>query len=81
MPRHSREDALTEREFELLYQSISEMKSSKQLETKFIMMCAGRMGMRGGEIAHIRNEWIDTSTHTIEISNTSAARELRFKYR
>jgi len=67
MARHSREDALTEREFELLYQSISEMKSSKQLETKFIMMCAGRMGMRGGEIAHIRSEWIDTSTHTIEI--------------
>ena len=40
MARHSREDALTEREFELLYQYISEMKSSKQLETKFIMMCA-----------------------------------------
>lgn len=67
MPRHSREDALTEREFELLYQSISEMKSSKKIETQFIMMCAGRMGMRGGEIAHIRKEWIDTSTHTIDI--------------
>ena len=67
MTRHSREDALTERQFEILYQSIDEMKPSKQLETKFIMMCAGRMGMRAGEIAHIRKDWIDTSTHTIKI--------------
>jgi len=67
MTRHSREDALTERQFELLYQSIDDMKTSKRLETKFILMCAGRMGMRAGEIAHIRKNWIDTSTHTIEI--------------
>jgi len=67
MTRHSRKDALTERQFELLYQSVDDMKSSKQLETKFILMCAGRMGMRAGEIAHIREDWIDTSTHTIEI--------------
>lgn len=67
MTRHSREDALTERQFELLYQSIDDMKTSKRLETKFILMCAGRMGMRAGEIAHISKNWTDTSTHTIEI--------------
>ena len=54
MTRHSREDALTERQFKILYQSVDEIKPSKQLET---------------------------TRAYIGSSDTSAARELRFKYR
>jgi len=67
MPRYSKEDALTEREFELLLKAANEMDGEKQFETKFILVCAGRMGLRSGEIAHIRKEWIDMSTHTLNI--------------
>lgn len=67
MPRYSKEDALNEREFELLLQSIGKMKEEKQFETKFILVCAGRMGLRSGEIAHITSDWIDMATHTLEI--------------
>lgn len=67
MPRHSKQDALSEREFELLLRAVPKLKEQKQLETRFILMCAGRMGMRGGEIAHISEDWIDRSKHVLEI--------------
>lgn len=67
MARYSKEDALNEREFELLLRATERMKEEKRFETKFILVCAGRMGMRGGEIAHIKSDWIDMATHTLNI--------------
>ena len=69
MTRHSREDALTERQFEILYQSVDGMKPSKQLETPHSLMST--MGW----------ETLETARAYIGSSDTSAARELRFKYR
>lgn len=67
MVRYSREDALTEREFVLLLEGAERMKEWKQLQTKFIIMASGRMGMRGGEIAHINQEWVNSANNTISI--------------
>jgi integrase len=67
MVRYSREDALTEREFVLLLEAVDKMKEQKQLETKFILMAAGKLGMRGGEIAHIRESWMNKHENLIEI--------------
>jgi integrase len=68
MVRYSRDDALTEREFVLLLESTNKLKEQKQLETKFILMAAGRLGLRGGEIAHIDESWVNESEKTISVS-------------
>lgn len=67
MVRYSREDALTEREFVLLLEATDELKESKQLQAKFILMAAGRLGMRSGEIAHIDNSWVNKHQGLISI--------------
>lgn len=65
--RYSREDALSEREFVLLLEGAERLKEWKQLQTKFVIMAAGRMGMRGGEIAHVSTDWVNESKNTISI--------------
>lgn len=67
MVNYSRDDALSEREFILLLEAVDDMKQPKQLQTRFILMAAGRMGMRGGEIAHINQSWVNEYDNLIEI--------------
>lgn len=67
MVRYSREDALTDKEFVQLLEGAREMKEPFDLQARFILMAAGRMGMRGGEIAHISKEWVDKNMHLISI--------------
>lgn len=67
MVRYSRDDALTEREFVLLLESTNKLKPQKQIETKFILMAAGRLGLRGGEIAHIDQSWVNESEKMIRV--------------
>jgi integrase len=65
--RHSREAALTEREFELLYEASHRLDQPYRLEAQFVITAAGRLGFRAGEIAHMRRSWVDMNTQMIHV--------------
>lgn len=65
--RHTKEDALTDLEFELLLDESYRLKPKRDLETRFILLIGGRLGLRRGEIAHMRREWIDWRKRRIDI--------------
>lgn len=67
MQRYSREDALPEREYVLLLESTRRLPYPKSLQARFVIMAAGRMGMRSGEIAHIDRSWVNFAENTITI--------------
>lgn len=65
--RHCREDALTEREYELLLEGAREMDGYRGVEARFIIAVAGRLGLRAGEIAHMRESWVDWRQTMLQI--------------
>lgn len=65
--RHSREDALSETEFEKLYDASFQLKPDMDLESRLILMLGGRLGLRRGEIAHLEADWIDWRQSRIDI--------------
>ncbi|MFP8891828.1 tyrosine-type recombinase/integrase (plasmid) [Natrialbaceae archaeon A-CW2] len=67
MTRHSREDALTNREFELLLEGAMELPEPQDREARLIILLGGRLGLRPGETAHLRSEWVDTRAGMITI--------------
>jgi hypothetical protein len=50
--RHTHEDVLTDREFELLIEACRELPEPHDFQARFICLAAGRLGLRGGELAH-----------------------------
>lgn len=66
---HSKDRALSDFEFELLIDESYKLDAKQDLETRFILLVAGRLGLRRGEIAHMREEWIDWRNRRIEIPN------------
>jgi len=64
---HSKADALDDREFELLLEGAEQLKDYFALEAKFVILVAGRLGLRAGEICHMKEEWIDSRRRMIEI--------------
>ena len=70
--RHSREDALTNRQFEILVESTYGIKESQRLECRTALYLAGKCGLRGGEIAHLTEEWVDWNEKIIEIPEHDA---------
>lgn len=65
--RHCRADALSEREYEQLYEGAQQMDDYRGLEARFIVVVAGRLGLRAGEIAHCRESWIDWRQDMIQV--------------
>lgn len=63
--RHSKEDALNNREFEHLLAGARELDEYESLQARFVIFMAGRLGMRRGEIAHITREWVDWNRNMI----------------
>jgi len=60
MVHQAKEDALRPKAFEQLVASTYRMdKDYFELETRMILFAAGRLGMRSGEIAHMRSGWIN----------------------
>lgn len=60
--RHSKEDALSEREFELLLQGARELGATnyyRACDPEFVVYVLGRLGLRRGELAHLEESWID----------------------
>lgn len=68
MVKHSKDSALSPREFELLYQGAQRIeKPTQRLEAKFGILVAGRLGLRVGEIVHMVEDWINWRQRRIEI--------------
>lgn len=67
MVRHSHQDALDEQTFERLVDATYELKPPFDAETQFILFAGGRLGMRAGEISHIRESWVDWDRNVIQI--------------
>lgn len=65
--RHSHEDALTDREFIQLLEGCEQLPDPYRFEARFICLIAGRLGLRGGEIAHLQTEWLDWDRKHIRI--------------
>lgn len=65
--RHSREDALSDRQFEKMVTATYQMKESQKLEARTALYLTGKCGMRGGELAHLDVSWINWADKIIEI--------------
>lgn len=65
--RHAHEDALNEREFEELLDGAQELTPPQNLESTLIIHLSGKLGMRIGEIAHLRRSWVDLEQGLIEV--------------
>lgn len=67
MTQHCRNDALAERQFEFLLEAANRLPSPQKFEARLCILLAGRLGLRGGEIAHFSEEWIDLDRRMIDI--------------
>jgi len=65
--RHAHEDALSENEFDELLDGAAELTPPQNLEATFIIHLSGKLGMRIGEIAHLRRSWVDLEQGLIEV--------------
>lgn len=57
--RHTHQDALSDREFEQLLTACEQLPEPRRFEARCICLHAGRLGLRGGEIAHLTTEWVE----------------------
>lgn len=67
MTRHSREDALREEEFDRLVGACDRLDEPFDAECLWVVVAAGRLGLRAGEISHMRSEWVNWERSAIEI--------------
>lgn len=66
--RHCKEDALSPREFERFFESTYRIDDTLVgLQARFIAVCAGRLGLRAGEIVHMDESWVDAKNEQINI--------------
>lgn len=65
--RHSHEDVLNDREFELLLDACGELPDPRGFAGRFICLLGGRLGLRAGEIAHFNSSWLDWNRKLIRI--------------
>ncbi len=71
--QHSKENALDEREFELLLEGARELSTSPYYydpDPELTIYLLGRLGLRRGELAHLREEWIDWRESMIRIPSS-----------
>jgi len=69
---HSREDAITAKEWHRLIQETYNIKKDETaLECRMILVCCGRLGLRAGEITHLEQKWINWNEKKIQIPKYS----------
>lgn len=56
---HSKDNALSDREYQLLLEGAGNMRDYYGFQARFIILACGRLGMRAGEVAHMTAEWVD----------------------
>lgn len=69
MTRHSREDAVSEPVFDDLLAAATTLDAQTGREARFVLVAAGELGLRAGEIAHIDEDWVDWTEDLIRIPN------------
>jgi len=67
MVRHSHQDALDDQTYRQLLDAAHDLDEPFNAETAFILVAGGRLGMRGGEISHCKEHWVNWSRELIEI--------------
>lgn len=67
MVRHSHQDALNEASFDRLVQATDQLAEPFQTECLALLVLAGRLGLRAGEISHSHRDWLDVDRKTIHI--------------
>jgi integrase len=65
--RHSKADALGQREFQLLLEGAGKMRDYYGFQARFIILVAGRLGLRRAEIAHMEEDWLDRRRNMVVI--------------
>ncbi|MFC7029290.1 tyrosine-type recombinase/integrase [Halomicroarcula sp. GCM10025324] len=66
----TRENALTERDFERLVKATHRIENSRiGLEARAVILIGGRLGLRPGELTHLSAEWFDWQRQMIRIPN------------
>lgn len=74
MVRHSHEDALTEASFNDLVATATQLPEPFDAECTTVLFLAGRLGLRAGEISHIRSSWLNPEQKLLEIPRYSECR-------
>jgi integrase len=67
---HSKEKALNKRKFELLMEGAKELSQSDyyyKYDPEFVIYTLGRLGLRRGELVHMKEDWINWRKQMIEI--------------
>ncbi len=55
----SKRDALNQHEFEQLMRGAHKLEDYYSLQARFVLLLAGRLGLRRGEITHMTKDWVD----------------------
>lgn len=77
---HSKEDALCERDFEVLLEAAAELAESQYYygpDPEFTIVALGRLGLRRGELAHLDESWIDWRRSMITIPRSQPCTKAR----
>lgn len=59
LPRHAKDDALDPIDYQLLLEGARQLDAYQGQQARFAILLAGRLGMRRGEITHLRESWVD----------------------
>ena len=65
--KHSHQNALSEGQFDELFEATSTLRQPFDVECRLMLVAAGRLGMRAGEIVHMQEHWVDWEKSLIEI--------------
>ena len=66
MVRNSHQDALADAQFDNLVAAAETLEPPFDAEAMMILYAGGRLGMRAGEICHLKESWIDWEKKHIE---------------
>lgn len=67
MPRHAHQDAVDVQTYEQLLSATEHLEPPYDAECRLILLLGGRLGLRAGEITHLREQWIDWEREHIRI--------------
>lgn len=67
MTRHSHQDAVDDATFNRLLEAADELVEPYRTECRFVLIAAGRLGLRAGEITHLDETWVNWERSLIEI--------------
>lgn len=63
----SAENALSVEEYEKLLNGVQQLEPLYDLVMEFVVIATGRLGLRSGELMHIRPEWVDHENKWIHV--------------